>query len=207
MTESRPTVTVFADVGGPFAHIGLRRFVRRRHDRGRDDVVLRIRAWPLELVNGSPLDAAFVAEEIVDIRAQVTPDLFGGFVKSAFPQTSIPALALTAAAYRKDLATGEAVGLGLRDALFEEGRDVADPMVLGDMAAHHGIDVTDDDVTAVDADHADGVALGVVGSPYFISDAGGFFCPSLDVGRDMRGHLRITAEPQEFEAFLDTCFD
>jgi hypothetical protein len=29
----------------------------------------------------------------------------------------------------------------------------------------------------------------------------------LDVGRDMRGHPRITAEPQEFEAFLDTCFD
>jgi len=207
MTDSRPTVTVFADVGCPFAHVGLLRFVRRRHERGRDDVALRIRAWPLEIVNGRPLDGAFVAEEVADIRAQVTPDLFGGFVEGAFPQTSMPAFALTAAAYRKDLATGEAVGLGVRELLFEQGRDVSDAEVLAELAARYDIVVGQDDVEAVHADHAEGVALGVIGSPYFVSHAGGFFCPSLDVSRDANGHLRITAEPQEFEAFLATCFD
>jgi hypothetical protein len=47
-------VEVFADVGCPFAHVGLRRFVERRDELGRDDVVLWVRAWPLELVNARP---------------------------------------------------------------------------------------------------------------------------------------------------------
>ena len=47
---------VFADVCCPFTHVGLRRIVRRRAELGRDDVVLVVRAWPLELVNGVPLD-------------------------------------------------------------------------------------------------------------------------------------------------------
>jgi hypothetical protein len=46
-------VEVFADVSCPFAHVGLRRLVEQRDKLARDDIVLRVRAWPLELVNGS----------------------------------------------------------------------------------------------------------------------------------------------------------
>jgi hypothetical protein len=49
-------IEVFADAGCPFTHVGLRRLVEHRDHAGRDDVVLRVRAWPLELVNGHPLD-------------------------------------------------------------------------------------------------------------------------------------------------------
>jgi predicted DsbA family dithiol-disulfide isomerase len=53
---------VFADVLCPFTHVGLRRLISERARRGRDDVVVRVRAWPLELVNGEPLSAALVTD-------------------------------------------------------------------------------------------------------------------------------------------------
>jgi len=44
-------IEVFADVACPFTHVGLKSFVARRAGLGRDDVILRVRAWPLEIVN------------------------------------------------------------------------------------------------------------------------------------------------------------
>lgn len=209
MTDERPpaVVEVFADLGCPFTHVGLRRFVERRAERGRADVQLLVRSWPLEIVNGDPLDPDFIAEEVVDIRAAVAPDLFTGFSASAFPTTSIPGLALAAAAYAIDLGTGEAVSLELRDLLFEQGVDVSDPATLDSVAARHGIDRAAVDASVVEADHAEGVARGVIGSPHFFTGSGGFFCPALDVHRDTDGHLRIHADPVGFDAFLTACFE
>ncbi|MGZ4784252.1 MAG: DsbA family oxidoreductase, partial [Acidimicrobiales bacterium] len=94
MTTSDGVVEVFADVGCPFTHVGLRRFVERRDAAGRQDIGLRVRAWPLEVVNGQPLDPRFIAEEVDEIRTQVAPTLFTGFTESTFPSTSLPALAV-----------------------------------------------------------------------------------------------------------------
>ena len=58
----------------------------------RSTVVLRVRAWPLELVNGEPLAADLVAEEVRELREQVAPDLFAGFDPTRFPATSLPAM-------------------------------------------------------------------------------------------------------------------
>ena len=44
---------------------------------------------------------------------------------ASFPRTSLPALALVAAAYRQSDRMGEAVSLALRDSLFERGRDIS----------------------------------------------------------------------------------
>lgn len=201
---------VFADVSCPFTHVGLRRFVEQRSNRARPDVVLRVRAWPLELVNGSPLDPAFVAEEVDELRAQVAADLFVGFDQRAFPKTSIPAMAMAAAAYERDDATGEAVSLALRRALFDEGRDVSAPAVLAEVAAAIGIDLpVDADDTSIRADWAEGAERGVQGSPHFFVPAGdddGFFCPSLDISRDDAGHLHIASDPTELTDFFDRCF-
>jgi len=199
-------IEVFADVCCPFTHVGLRRFVEHRRAIGRPDITLRVRAWPLELVNGAPLDADFVAEEVDDIRAQVAPSLFAGFRASTFPATSMPALTLAAAANRAGPAVGEAVSLELRDLLFEQGVDIADPGVLARVAADHDLRPDDDDVAAVHADHDEGVRRGVIGSPHFFTPVGGFFCPALDVSRDDHGHLRIVADPDGFDAFLASCF-
>lgn len=200
-------IEVFADVACPFTHVGLRRFVERR-DRGGPQVRLLVRAWPLELVNGEPLDPDFVADEIDEIRDQVAPDLFVGFDRESFPATSMPAMALAAAAYALDVTTGEAVSLELRDLLFEQGTDIADPTVLAGVAERHGVafDAADPALDAVHADHAEGQRRHVTGSPHFFTPAGDFFCPSLDVSRDANGHLRITADPVGFEQFLDSCF-
>ena len=197
---------VFADVACPFTHVGLRRFVDRRAELGRDDVSLWVRAWPLELVNGEPLDPDVVAEEVDDIREQVAPNLFAGFVETCFPSTSLPALTLAAAAYAHDLATGERVSLALRELLFERGVDIADTAVLRRLADEHGVPADLSDQGSVLRDHAEGVARGVVGSPHFFTPAGGFFCPSLDVHRDAAGRLHVGHDPIGFDRFVATCF-
>jgi predicted DsbA family dithiol-disulfide isomerase len=199
-------IEVFADVACPFTHVGLRRFVERRARLGRGDVILRVQAWPLEIVNGQPLDPHAVAEEIDEIRQHVTPALFEGFREESFPASSLPALALAAAAYEHDLAVGERVSLALRDSLFEHGVDIADTDVLRRLAADHNVQVDLADNRRVLDDHARGVARGVIGSPHFFTPAGDFFCPALDVHRDPDGHLRITADTTGFDRFITTCF-
>ena len=87
-------IEVFADVACPFTHVGLRRVVDRRTQLGRHDVTLLVRAWPLEVVNGQPLDPRFIAEEVDDIRQQVAPTLFAGFTEASVPTSSLPALSL-----------------------------------------------------------------------------------------------------------------
>ncbi len=196
-------IEVFADVCCPFTHVGLRRLVDRRQSLGRDEPRLYVRAWPLELVNGVPQDAEFIGEEVDELRRQVAPDLFHGFEPLAFPHSSLPALALAAGAYGRGLATGEAVSLALRAALFEEGRDIADPVVLSAIAAEHDLRPPDEgDRRRVLEDWQDGRARDVVGSPHFFIAGGDFFCPTLDVSR-VDGNLRITMKEEALSSFLE----
>jgi predicted DsbA family dithiol-disulfide isomerase len=198
-------IEVFAELGCPFTHVGLRRLVERRTADGRDDLLLRVRAWPLELVNGTPLDPAFVEEEVAELQNQVAPDLFAGFDRAQFPATSLPALDLAAAAYRHGLPDGERTSLLLREALFEHGRPVGDLAVLEEIAAEVGISMPGDEARAqVLADWHEGQARGVIGSPHFFVGDDSWFCPSLDIQR-VDGHLLIRSDPNAFEAFVDHC--
>lgn len=199
-------IEVFADVTCPFTHVGLRRFVQHRDEAGRADVRLRVRSWPLEIVNGRPLDPIATAAKVADIRDQVAPDLFTGFDPAAFPHTSLPALALAAAADAAGPDVGERVSLELRDLLFEQGLDIAEPAVLEQVAAQHGLRFDPTDTSAVLADHAEGIERGVIGSPHFFTPSGAFFCPSLDIGHDDDGQLQITIDAAGFETFLAACF-
>jgi predicted DsbA family dithiol-disulfide isomerase len=204
-TGAPVVVDVYADVVCPFTHVGLRRFVQRRTELGRDDLVLRIRAWPLEIVNGSPLTAELVAAEVDELRREVAPRMFEGFRPACFPSTSLPALALADAAYGHGLDVGEQVSLELRSMLFERGMDVSRPDVLQPLAAEYGVQVDLGDPTAVLEDYAQGRRRGVVGSPHYFTAGGGFFCPALDVGHDEAGHLRVRLDPAGFDRFVDTC--
>ena len=78
-------VEVFADVGCPFTHVGLLKFVERRAAMDRSDVHLWIRPWPLEIVNGTPLDPRVVGEEIAEAQRTVAPGLFRGFSPVVVP--------------------------------------------------------------------------------------------------------------------------
>jgi predicted DsbA family dithiol-disulfide isomerase len=194
-------IEVFADVACPFTHVGLLKFRAYRRERGRNEPLLRLRAWPLELVNDSPLDGLALTPKIEALRRDVAASLFAGFDEHRFPASTLPALAGEAAAYRRGVEVGEQFSLAVRHALFEDGLDVSDPVVVRTLCEAHGVpSPTDDDERAVRDDFAEGQRRQVVGSPYFITADGEFFCPSLAIQHDAEG-FQVHFDPAGFERF------
>ena len=206
--EKMKVIEVFADIWCPFAHVGIRCVTDRRIELGREDALLYVRAWPLELVNDAPLDPTITARHVEELRTQVAPDLFQGFEASHFPTTTLPALAWVNAAYERDVKHGEAMSLALRNALFESGVDISDPDALLDIARSEGIESFDaTNEHAVMADWAEGRSRGVKGSPHFFCGDNDAFCPSLDIFKDATGHLEVKRNMQVLDAFMASCFN
>lgn len=113
-TTPGPTIEVFADIWCPFAHVGLRAIQEQRARSGRTDVAIWVRAWPLELVNGAPLNPTVTREHAGDLRKQVAPDLFRDLDVDRFPSSTLAALALANRAYRTDLQVGERMSFALQ---------------------------------------------------------------------------------------------
>jgi len=200
-------IEVFADIWCPFAHVGLRAVEEQRARTGRMEVALLVRAWPLELVNGAPQDPVVTEEHADELREQVAPELFRNLDVDNFPTSTLDALALANRAYRTDLAAGERTSFALRDALFEEGRDIADPVVLEYLAHDLGIAMPDEsDRAAVLGDWDEGRRRGVQGSPHFFCADADVFCPSLDIAKDPAGGLSVERDASRLAAFLDRCF-
>jgi len=195
-------VEVFADITCPFTHVGLHRFVAARGTRGANDHQVVVSSWPLELINGQPSDAPTLAPKIDALRRTVAPDLFAGFDPSRFPNTSLPALGLVAAAYQRDLGAGERLSLAVRTALFEEGADIAAPEVLTELARRCGLPELEGDTQQVLEDWHRGQALGVVGSPHFFAGDRNFFCPALEITHDDNG-LSIAFDTAGMDQFLN----
>jgi predicted DsbA family dithiol-disulfide isomerase len=196
-------VEVFADITCPFTHVGLKRVVEHL-GKVSDDVEVIVRAWPLEWVNGKPLVAELVKMKAGILDEQLGLSNFGGLDIEKWPDTTIPALNLAAAAYEKDADTGLAVSMELRVALFEEEKDIADPEVLAEIAARHGLEPPAAEATeAVTADYEAGKEMGVIGSPHFFSRGKDFFCPALDIGHDDSGGLIARFDPVGLQSFLD----
>ncbi len=204
---TRPTpVTVFADVSCPFAYVGLTRILSYRDAHTTDAAPLHVRAWPLEIVNGTPSTGPALVPKIQALRRGVAPDLFDGFDPTAFPSTTLPALAAEHAAYRVGLDEGMAFSLAVRQLLFEDGGDIGDLDVLDVLLASHGLSgATADDAAGVDRDHRRGVELGVVGSPHFFTPGGAFFCPTLDI-RHHGDAYDIDFDAAGFEEFVTSAF-
>ena len=200
-------IEVFADIWCPFAHVGLRRAVERRARPTGHDFLLDVRAWPLELVNGVPLDPETTARHVSELRSQVAPDLFRGFDPGHFPTTSLPALAAAHTAYGRDPRTGESVSLALRDALFEQGLDISRPEVVAEVVAPWGVPAYGPaDEEGVLGDWREGVARGVRGSPHFFCGGTEAFCPSLAISKDAAGHLEVQFDLDALDTFLSGCF-
>ncbi len=196
------TVEVYADITCPFTHVGLKQVVRHV-DAMAEPAEVIVRAWPLEWVNGKPLDVDAVMVKAQALTDQLGVDDFSGLRADAWPTTTIPALNLAAAAYERDTATGLAVSLALRAALFERGEDIGDPDVLARIAAAHDLSAPDTTTSAsVQADYDGGVARGVKGSPHFFLDSDDFFCPALDLGHDADGHLTARFDADQLATFF-----
>lgn len=200
-------VEVFADIWCPFTHVGLRAFDEQRKVTGRTDLGVRVRPWPLELVNGRPLDPTVTQAHADDLRAQVAPKLFCRVDLDHFPTSTLDALALVERAYRRDQSTGERVSFMLRDALFEEGRDISDSTVLMNIAKDLGLDMPDDiDHAAVIVGWHEGQQRGVLGSPHFFCGDKDIFCPSLDITKGSEHGLAIIMDTSRLTRFLEQCF-
>lgn len=183
------TIEVFADITCPFTHVGLKRVIDHVGEMATPAEVI-VRAWPLEWVNGSPLVVDAVVVKAGALSEQLGVDDFSGLRADAWPATTIPALNLAASGYQVDAATGLAVSLELRAALFEHGENVDDPAVLARIAAAHDLaPPSTEPSAAVTADYDEGKRRGVKGSPHFFVASDDFFCPALDLGHDDEGHL------------------
>lgn len=201
---------VFADIVCPFTHVGLLRLVQARREYGASTPI-RVRAWPLEWVNGRPVEAATVAEEIEALRANVAPDEFRGFDPASFPASSIPAFAVAHVAYDVSGDLGERTSLALRHTLFDEGRDPCDPDVLATIAAAAGLDATtvptiEEAEALVRVDWDEGKRRGVEGSPHFFFGDDTWFCPVLDISRDDRGTMHVRENVEREREFFDHVF-
>lgn len=194
-------IEIFGDVVCPFTYVGLHRLFAERSKTGSTRRV-RVRAWPLEWVNGTPLAPAHVAHEIEALRASVAPGLFRGFDPSNFPQTSIPALGLAAAAYAVDDLAGEAVSLAIREAVFERGVDISDLDALGEIACAHHVELPSPNEAAalVRAEFEDGKRRGVKGSPHFFDRDHDWFCPTLHIESDGE-HFDVSVPPDADDFF------
>ena len=205
-TTTGQVIEVFADIWCPFAHVGLRALEEQRARAGRTDVALRVRAWPLELVNGAGLDPEVTKEHAANLRDQVAPDLFSHLAVDGFPTSTLEALALANRAYRTDLRVGERVSFALRDALFEEGRDISDPVTLDYLAHDLGVVMPDDaDRATVLADWDEGQRRGVRGSPHFFCGDADVFCPTLDITKDPVAGLSVVRDVSRLTEFLERC--
>ena len=207
MSEN-PTVEVFADIGCPFTYVGLHRILAERDRRG-SKVRLHVRAWPLELVNNAPFDTDHLDAEIVGMRDTVAPELFAGFNPQTFPRTSLPAFGLAHVAYEKSLDCGEQVSMALRTEIFEHGRDVSDPAVLGEVASRFGLVLLDMDTAEelTRTEWREGKALGVIGSPHFLFPTGeGAFCPGLTIKRRDDGSFDIAPDVETMGSIFEQMF-
>jgi predicted DsbA family dithiol-disulfide isomerase len=205
-TSSGPVMEVFADIWCPFAHVGLQTIHAQRARTGRTDVAIWVRAWPLELVNGGPLDPSVTWEHANELREQVAPKLFRHLDVKRFPSSTLDALALANRAYRTDLQVGERVSFALRDALFEEGRDISDRGALENLAHDLGVVMPDEsDRAGVVADWHEGQRRGVLGSPHFFCGDDDVFCPSLDITKDPVKGLSIVRDTSRLTEFLARC--
>lgn len=204
MIVDTPPLEVFADIWCPFAHVGLRVVLAERDRRGRNEVPVLVRSWPLELVNGAPMNPERTAEHVHHLREQLVPELFAGFDPTHFPITTLPALALVHRAYRVSGQLGETASVEVRNELFELGRNIADASVLDALARRLGIPAPEEtDNQGVVDDWEEGKHRRVIGSPHFFRGEHAAFCPSLHIERDPEHGMAISLDPAKLYAFLD----
>ena len=89
-------VEVFADVWCPFTYVGLHALSEQLSARGYPDVRIWVRSWPLEWVNGKPMEPYEAVRHVVELRGEVAPYLFEEFDGSRFPRSTIAVRALVA---------------------------------------------------------------------------------------------------------------
>ena len=98
------------------------------------------------------------------------------------------------------------MSFALRDALFEEGRDISDPVTLEYLARDLGVVMPDEsDRTTVLADWGEGQRRGVRGSPHFFCGTTDVFCPTLAITKDPVDGLSVVRDVSRLTEFVERC--
>jgi predicted DsbA family dithiol-disulfide isomerase len=203
---------VWADIACPYATVVLHRLVRERDRRGLD-LVIDLRAYPLELVNRRPTPRSEVDADIASLAA-LEPDLGMAPWSAApdtYPVTSLPALEAVRAAAGQGPEMALALDSRLRRAFLAESRCISILPVIAECAEEcDGLDVAGlldemrtGPVTGDVLSHLDQAGrLGVVGSPHVaLSDGSGWFAPSLQT--DGGEGSPVGDSPEEIGVVLD----
>ncbi|SIO88808.1 DsbA family protein [Nocardiopsis sp. JB363] len=134
-TQSPGVVTVWSDIGCPWASLALHVLHARARERG-VGLTVDHRAFPLELFNRIPTPRSIVESEVVAI-AGVAPDLGWRLwpgPESTYPVTTLPAMEAVQAAKAPDvggLSGSDELDGALRRAFYEQGRCVSiHPVIL-----------------------------------------------------------------------------
>ncbi|HVA73306.1 MAG TPA: hypothetical protein VNF71_01910 [Acidimicrobiales bacterium] len=206
-TGSPTVIEVFADIWCPFTHVGLHALSEQLGAEDRRDVRIWVRSWPLEWVNGKPMDADHAVRHSVELREQATPYLFEEFDGSHFPKSTIPVLALVAKGYKVGYRVGESLSFEVREFLFEHGQDVSDPVILSRIGRYYDLGPPGpDDYATVVADWKEGIDRGVRGSPHFFCGEADIYCPSLDIATQPEGKSKtIRGNLERLGLFVDGC--
>lgn len=186
-------VVVYSDVGCPWAHLAVYRFLACRRRLGLDgQVVLDHRAFPLEVFNGRPTPFRILAAEIPVVGAL---DPAAGWQvwqgdPSTWPVTTLLALEAVQAAKEQGLEASERLDRELRRALFGESRCVSMRHVILEAAQASDLDADalaaalDDGRArkAVLEQKAVAEATEVKGSPhFFLPDGTGVHNPGIEM--------------------------
>ena len=201
-------IEVFADIWCPFTHVGLRMVDSHRKKMGRKDVAIVVKSWPLEWVNGSPMDPEKTEANCTALRQQVASDAFANVDFGTFPKSTLDALTLVSQAYDVSFELGEKASFTIRDAMFERGEDISNAVMLQGIAEMIGLGyLPDHEHRSVKKDWEDGKSRGVQGSPHFFHGEVSVFCPSLQISRTEDHGLSIQADTARLQEFLQDLFE
>lgn len=132
------TITVWSDIGCPWATLALHTLKSVAHARG-DDILIDHRAFPLELFNSRPTPKPILDAEVVAI-AGLRPELSWRLwdqPDGMYPVTTLPALEAVQAAKSKvvgGLRASDELDEALRKAFYSEARCISMHSVILDVA-------------------------------------------------------------------------
>lgn len=135
------TLVVFADLGCPWAHVGVHRLWDARRRAGLEDRVrFDVRAFPLELVNERPTPFAGLQLEVPPL-SELAPDAgweLWSAAPTTWPVTMLPAMEAVEAAKEQGLEASEHLDVELRRAFFGASRCISMRPVILEVATGCG---------------------------------------------------------------------
>jgi predicted DsbA family dithiol-disulfide isomerase len=134
----RRTVTVWSDIGCPWATLALTTLHDRARQRGQD-LLIDHRVFPLELFNRRPTPKPLLDDEVDALRRAVPGLAWRNWIAPAYtyPVTTLPAMEAVQACKQPDiggLRASDELDAALRRAFYEDSRCISIPAVILDVA-------------------------------------------------------------------------